>query len=583
MLFRPLQNAFLICIAIVMMAVGVRADEEPNFMKIMKYDQLMRLPEAGRREYIQGIRDLLVELQKMHPQKNSKVSAQIDFLRLFIEDAEAMGGGSGAAAWRGFDCPAGFNNEFPQIHEYRTAGGSVRCVPTGTRCPDGMPIFGNTSRGYRVCRDDNSSAMNKYRVAEQARQDQKKIAAANKRAQDAIKERDAARAQLRTPKRQMASTTPSHSSTAKRATKKSDDAAPDQTPDQKSDQQSEQQPDQPSPKADGQKQAPQLEEVQNLKELERITDGDDLDKAKAFDKDSRASYTLDTSKKARAKLENGQTLRTRDADYATENGSADDIVEMSRDDDGDVHISRRKIANFHMLDKADSNLTQLKEKDADTSNGEQACAIPSDSSLTCDAKKREEAAAQMNHSDDAHCFAAGNLSHFEYTTNKCQPVQDFCMNRVTCRDRNGHKPDSAQVLFRCNRKGEVLCNPYIFNLKQNDQPLCVPDDGKATQTCAARAQDDKPFFASTSSLNGVIEGWNEFAHKFNDMCFKSPSADYFCEDCKVIKMRLYKLARSVRKISNDKTDRQACYEMRYLERKKDSPSNHDIDSAPLSQ
>lgn len=96
---------------------------------------------------------------------------------------------------------------------------------------------------------------------------------------------------------------------------------------------------------------------------------------------------------------------------------------------------------------------------------------------------------------------------------------------------------------------QVICNPLIFGVQGNGDPICLPRRGDqarfATWNCNARSLD----FNNFPELPGIQDTWNEFASNFNSLCVERPqnqaARDFFCVECKSIRNRLATLTSRV--------------------------------------
>lgn len=252
---------------------------------------------------------------------------------------------------------------------------------------------------------------------------------------------------------------------------------------------------------------------------------------------------------------------TEPKDQAAADGD-DEAIATSLNPDDDQHAPRAETGPLELVPGVGAtNLDAAKGAEGE------ACGAPVFDQKTCNDETIRKAKGDFYRSKSPHCLYAGNLSHFrgnEKRAGNCQAPTGFCVNSVTCR---GPKNEVlGRPNFECKGPNEVICNPYLFNLDRDDKALCVKASRNATAQCTAKAneidaeklakaQDDAKrdhpdnvpdwvqtsFLARVKNINGIIESWEEFRTEINKMCFESPSKDVFCNECFMLKTRLYNM------------------------------------------
>ncbi len=245
-------------------------------------------------------------------------------------------------------------------------------------------------------------------------------------------------------------------------------------------------------------------------------------------------------------------------------GAASEVAEaVTRLDPDNDHDDRtRASAQF---DVSKETFSQFDEKE---DSSLQTCALPKKPDAKKCSAETISAARVKYYSDKTtpHCLYGGNLSHFKNSLKQagnCQPQHEFCVNRLTCKNYDGSDDKTAVKNFFC-KPNEIICNPYVFNTSaDNKTPLCVKPGPNATTECAVLAKEADPdgkqisFMLRAKSekpIQGIIEGWNEFADEINKMCFSSPAQDVYCNECQILKSRLFNLNLIVRNPNNAQHD-----------------------------
>jgi hypothetical protein len=473
-----------------------------SIVKVLNYSQLMKLTKFQRVQYIAGLRDIVTEVEESqnvsrHSAKDKNdLSAKLEFLRLFIEDAEAIGA-AGPRPGTQVTCKINFSDR-PGMRAHLSAGLTIKCLSGAKRnCPSGTWVAGSYG-GQTVCFDNRRESRARWLA------NRTKLHLDNSRFIHAAPKSVAIHSHRKKPRR-IAST---------------HEAKATQSPEAKQNE---------------------------INAYEHHDDEAENKKALAFDK--RSIDERDVAAKITDKDEATNFTSSTADDLSADGAAVTDVIDRKVDSNGDVHDTRRKIAHFKMLDQA-ADLNEAADPDATDCTSEVPTSADRPSTCTSDTKLKaiNFLAAKGSH----HCFAAGNLSHYRNNViraKNCQPPREFCLNRVSCRESSGAMAPHAQVTFACKGSNEIICNPYIFNVKADNEPICVPNGPQATKECSDQATklhtDDRPFFLSTNSPNGVIEGWNEFADEFNHMCFDEGLKDYYCAECQIIKFRLAQLHRLV--------------------------------------
>jgi hypothetical protein len=132
------------------------------------------------------------------------------------------------------------------------------------------------------------------------------------------------------------------------------------------------------------------------------------------------------------------------------------------------------------------------------------------------------------------CLYAGNVSSYPGNIPKkggCTPIRSFTLSAGSGED------------LKCTKKGEIICNPFVFGVKSAGEPICAKGGGEATKNCdkaSPSADNNAKFF--DGSQQGLSESWNEFVDSIRNLCTEDQaSAQFHCGECKTIYNRLFKL------------------------------------------
>lgn len=288
-----------------------------------------------------------------------------------------------------------------------------------------------------------------------------------------------------------------------------------------------------------------------------------------------------------ARAKNSQEQIEASADGATDDQQDN---EPGIQADEDTFHKVLKLPDYTIARDGDNNPAQLWTITKDRHELEdKTCADQPDINPPADTCNEQtvKAAKRAFYRDGApHCLYAGNLSHYanrEKRPGNCQKPREFCLTRITCRDENNALKTNENIIIKCEDQSQVLCNPYIFNLDENDKALCVTPGPNATSQCNDRADEVKqkvgadhyfPFVTrvklnnvsdtrSTEALRGIQEGWDNFADEMNKICFESPSKDLYCRECAIMKRRVADL--NLATLSSKAPDANGnCYYFRHL-------------------
>lgn len=153
-----------------------------------------------------------------------------------------------------------------------------------------------------------------------------------------------------------------------------------------------------------------------------------------------------------------------------------------------------------------------------------------------------------------------NYTTTKRRANKCMPRSKFCYGDANCLDPNDPSRTLPPAFTPC-KANEVICNPLVFGLKADgESPFCVARGRQATQLCdqdSANAEKavhpmqalDQGGKTGWKNTSGFFESWNGFAEMFNKMCDVTAEgnvgARYFCRECHIIRKRLIALRAKV--------------------------------------
>lgn len=184
---------------------------------------------------------------------------------------------------------------------------------------------------------------------------------------------------------------------------------------------------------------------------------------------------------------------------------------------------------FRPLDASPSKETPKPSTPTDPSNSGRHCKI----ALTqCDDPKKQPAKA--NHlagflKPGSACVIAGMVSQIMSTRgSKCAPVSEF--------------PISTGKL-RCSQVGQTMCNPMLFGIRPDGNPICLGRGASVTRQCSELSSPRDADRYLSRAPNGIREMWDEFRSNLAGLCDvkKAASASlpqYYCNECNVLRQRI---------------------------------------------
>lgn len=540
-------------------------DQIDKLSTVLTYNELAALPMAKRQEYIVGLRSLVYELElkfsngSVAGDLRKKMSAQIQFLNLFIGEAEAQsatgftptdiqrwttpipaklrrskllmeseanyqltvnGYRPSQAYYRanesdpGLGCPAQvFSNT--QIKGFRQTGGRILCVsPSIKYCPmyyrKIAGLQGGPKSGGMICARGFDDIRKRKAQEAAAKAAAAKVAAAKAAvAKSAVGK---TRLETQTAGRLQASNEASRNSSKRRPSSNGSAAA-----------------------------------------------------------DSSNSSTDDGGSGAASGAPDAEQSANFDAIDLSQAGKSETTIHTADD-------KAEQVVVLTEAQMASGDIKAELDKMQDEAGANQVCGEPAEtvSPETCNAntikEAREKFYSEAKGGKDAlfpHCLYAGHITHFRDSMKKpgnCRPENEFCLNGLNCRDAANNEIHGASSKYeiggltksmKCKNPNEVICNPLLFDLDANDDPFCVPRTSNATKACfqaSDQVKHDKPLIFRLPNLNGIIDGWNAFKDAMDDMCIKNKTTKaFFCIECHMMKVRLFNLRMATLKY-NDKTE-----------------------------
>lgn len=127
------------------------------------------------------------------------------------------------------------------------------------------------------------------------------------------------------------------------------------------------------------------------------------------------------------------------------------------------------------------------------------------------------------------CVFAGMISNLDGQNRRCQAVTSYKVG-----DEN----------LKCD-VGQAMCNPLLFGTVLGSSPtkaICVGRGQDVTSQCGklSNARDAELFINRNAA--GLQEKWDEFKEKLESVCkSETISAKFHCQECNVMKHRLFEL------------------------------------------
>jgi hypothetical protein len=139
------------------------------------------------------------------------------------------------------------------------------------------------------------------------------------------------------------------------------------------------------------------------------------------------------------------------------------------------------------------------------------------------------------HADDnkSPCIFSGFFSEYQNGTpekGKCKATVDF-----------QYKPGDniEETTYKCQNKDQVLCNPLVFGIK-NNQGICVSKSDTATKDCDTASQGSKALVLNPNTM--LAAKWDQFADSFNKYCHSDQvTRSFFCRECFFMEKKLYEI------------------------------------------
>jgi hypothetical protein len=170
-------------------------------------------------------------------------------------------------------------------------------------------------------------------------------------------------------------------------------------------------------------------------------------------------------------------------------------------------------------------------------------------------RQRLEAFRAHARQNGGTCLHGGNLSRYGGTTG------DFNTSSVragNCRGRSSFEVSGIRV--QCSNSSQTLCNPLIYGMASvtQDEPAgtrsavgrCVPRSANATKACddrfgQAEGGESAAQFISRG-VPGIREAYEDFRRNLASFCNTPVSREAHCEECRVLRERIFAANRGVR-------------------------------------
>ena len=123
------------------------------------------------------------------------------------------------------------------------------------------------------------------------------------------------------------------------------------------------------------------------------------------------------------------------------------------------------------------------------------------------------------------CVFAGMVSKFDSRNRRCEPVVAFSVGDLS---------------LKC-ASGQTMCNPLLFGTVNSTTPICIGRGQDATLQCSklSAPRDAERFF--NRDVAGMQNNWDEFRSKLSKVCGSGPSQKFHCNECNILNTRLFEL------------------------------------------
>jgi hypothetical protein len=180
------------------------------------------------------------------------------------------------------------------------------------------------------------------------------------------------------------------------------------------------------------------------------------------------------------------------------------------------------------------------------------CDPDSETPKTCDPGEVE--AARSKYASDQtqlDCIYAGGISTYldgKKRAYHCQAPTKFCFASTTCSNKTD---EDVQVDYSC-KSNQIICNPLVFGLKANGDAVCVSKSAHATSQCDEEAPSAGEGISPLDEKHpGIKDAWNDFADRLFNLCHTDQTAaTLHCAECDIIAKRLFKLNVAARDVKN---------------------------------
>lgn len=534
----------MIClfVSIGLFAHANETEELTGFTRVMSYDELMTLSPEKRIDYVQGLRELLKEMEQ-----TEQYSAQTDSLRQMLRVFEAWIPEAQAA--QGVDprvsavpavesahnisvvrCPKG-----TEALRVRGAEKSVR--PTFYVCQVGGKTMDLCPNGFVAVMQDADS---KFRCASRASFDN--LSATSRLIARTKNRRAASRAEHAKANSNFDAGGPSAASLQaivdqqKAADKKHAEAA--EKAEQQAAEKAAKEAARKAAQKPAQKAVPKAVQEATRKKTAKAADSTPQKPANQADRvavqrPSRAADRTDVKPKQGEESTSAESREGESAAASNESAESDEAGQT------EAQAGTQPSRGTASLSSCSPNATL---------------------SSTCTASRIE--AARKKYASDANpdCIYAGSVSVYKDGQKKsfaCMPPTKFCFGSGNCASEIGTKMEAA---YSC-ASGQVICNPMLFGIKSDGEtPFCVSRQKNATLACESESSGEKahhPFLSSKAKptgwkkTTGLREAWDEFARRLFQLCHKNQTSMVLhCRECHVIKKRLFDLNVAVRGVKN---------------------------------
>jgi hypothetical protein len=210
------------------------------------------------------------------------------------------------------------------------------------------------------------------------------------------------------------------------------------------------------------------------------------------------------------------------------------------------------VPHDHLADSGGPEVSDETEGEGTTQASAEFGACEPQAENVCDGSSVEQARRQYASDPDPDCIYAGGISTYQdgrKRAYKCIAPSQFCFGSTTCTNSTGERMSAD---YSCEQ-GQVICNPLIFGVHSDGEtPFCIEKSAQATATCDDESRADEGAVTPLDQEHaGLKEAWNDFSDRLFKMCHQNKiAAALHCAECDIITKRLFALNIAARDVKS---------------------------------